>query len=435
MAHGYDALMTCLALPLAGGAWVSARWRRELAERLGRYPPELAQGLGGRPAIWLHAASVGELQGLRAILGPLRDRFPGHACVVSTLTATGRTLARDLPGVDGAFLFPWDARWIVRRALAMVGPDLFLFTETEIWPGFLSMCAARNIPCVLVSGRLSADSVRWYSWARPLMRRALARVTFCMQSEDDARRLTALGVDPERVNVSGNLKVEAPLDARVGARVAAVLGRAGVSDRALVIGASTHRGEEAALLQAFARLRARAGGMFLLLAPRHPERFAEVANLLDRDGGDWARFSELERDGQTTARHARVILLDCMGILRSCFPFACLVFVGGTLAPVGGHNVLEPAAEGCAVVLGPHTEHVAEMVRLLVAAGGAHQVADAEDLGRVVAWLGADAEAARGTGARAAEVAAAQRGAVERHLRVITSIVNPAAARRAHSAE
>jgi 3-deoxy-D-manno-octulosonic-acid transferase len=352
MAHGYDALMTCLGVGIAGGAWVSARWRRALAERLGRYPPGLAKGLGGRPAMWLHAASVGELQGLRAILGPLRERFPEHACVVSTLTTTGRTLAQSLPGVDAALLFPWDARWIVRRALAMVRPDLFVFTETEFWPGFLLACARRDVPCILVSGRLSADSVQRYGWARPLMRRALARVTFCMQSEDDARRLLTLGVDPERVHVSGNLKAEAQHDAGVGAEVARVLERAGVSDRVLVIGASTHRGEEAALLQAFARLSTRTGRIFLLLAPRHPERFAEVATLLDRNGVDWVRFSNLQRDGQTAARQARIILLDRMGILRSCFPLACLVFVGGTLVPVGGHNVLEPAAEGCAVVFG-----------------------------------------------------------------------------------
>jgi 3-deoxy-D-manno-octulosonic-acid transferase len=433
VAFGYRTVMGALALALGVVARAPGprAWRRDLAERLGRYPRDLRARLGTRRTVWLHAASVGELQGLRALIGPLRERFVEHAIVVSTLTATGRALAATTAGVDVAIFFPWDAPRVVRRALETVRPDLFVFTETELWPRFLGECARRGIPCVLVSGRISARSVRRYALLRPLLRRALARVTCCMQSEEDAARIVRIGADPRRVQVAGNLKPEAPLEAAAETAVAVVLGRVGVPGRLFLIGASTHHGEEATLLRAFARVRGGHPDALLLLAPRHPERFADVAALLDAERVRWRRYSDLEGNGSGTEPAPAVVLLDSVGILRAFFPLATVVFVGGTLAPVGGHNLLEPAAHGCAIVIGPHVDHVATTARALRTAGGAAMVRDEAMLADVLAGLAADPEAAAAMGKRALAVAAAQRGALGRHLKVIAAVLSAASFARA----
>lgn len=421
MALAYDGCMRVVALGAAAVCRTTGG-QSELAERLAHYPGELLARCAGQPTLWLHAASVGEMQGIRALVGPLRARFPGHAIVVSAVTRTGRALARTVPGVDEAVYFPLDARQVVRRALESIRPQLFAFTETELWPGFLCECAEQAIPCVLLSGRLSERSARRYAWVRPLMRRTLSPIRICMQSAQDARRIIAIGADPGRVDVLGNLKSDAPLDEAVRAHVAAIWKQNGVTDRVLFVGASTHHGEEDALLAAFARVERRCPETRLLLAPRHPERFGEVAELIERAGMEWARFTALEACGRRVPE-ARVVLLDRIGILRACFPLARLVFVGGTLASLGGHNLLEPAAEGCAVVFGPHTDHVADMARGLLATGGGREVADAEDLGGVVQVLLPDVDMVSHMGLRALEAAARERGAVARHLHVIASLL------------
>lgn len=422
LALAYDGVMRLVAFGAGALQWLSGTGA-ELAERLAHYPQEVIRQVQGRRTLWLHAASVGEMQGIRALLEPLRQRFPGYAIVVSAATRTGRAVAHALPGVDAAVYLPLDARPVVRRALAAFRPRLFVFTETELWPGLLRECAQRTIPCVLVSGRVSARAASRYAWFRPLMRRTLARVRMCMQSTPDAERIISLGAEPGRVTVLGNLKSEAPMDENLRAHVAELWNRNGVTTRALLIGASTHRGEEDALLDAFARIDSRSPEARLVLAPRHPERFEAVARLLERAGAAWVRFSALE-EGRQRVGERRIVLLDRIGMLRACFPFARLVFVGGTLAAVGGHNVLEPAAEGCAVVFGPHTAHVADMVRGLLATGGGRQVADAAELARVVEALLPDVAAAARMGARAVEAAAQGRGAVARHMDVIASMLD-----------
>ncbi len=414
-------------MALAGaGAALAGRVRAigdgAFGERLGRYPMAGRARMDGRPAIWLHAASVGELQGLRALLPPLRARFPRHAVVVSTQTGTGRALAEQLPEVDAAMYFPLDAPRIRRRALAHVQPRLFVFTETELWPGFLADCAARKIPCVLASGRISERSLRRYLWLGPLMRRALGDVYCCVQTAEDAERVQALGAAPERVVVTGSLKVEAAVDEATREQADHALGRLGGAGRFLVVGASTHDGEESALLRAFSHAHTRAPDLRLVLAPRHPERFDRVADLLDATGQAWARFSSLAEIDGPAGRRPTIILLDRIGVLRACFSRACVVFVGGTLVPIGGHNVLEPAVEGCAVVFGPHTEHVDHAAGALIAGGGAVRVTDRDGLDAVLASLVADRDGIATMGRRAAEVAAAQRGALARHLDIIASV-------------
>ncbi len=418
----FRAVYAALGIGLVLGARVASRWRAgsrwQVRERLGTEADAVRRRLGSRPAIWLHGASVGEVQALRALLPALRARLPGHAILTSALTRTGVELAAQIPGVDATMYFPLDARPVVRLVLDAIRPRLFAFTETEIWPALLSECANRGVPCVMLSGRVSAGAARRYVWVRPLLRQALASVTACVQSGADARRLRALGVDSARVHVAGSLKAEVPVDGDLLAYVVKAWQRVGVCTRVLLVGASTHPGEEEALLAAFEAIRQRAPELRLLLAPRHPERFDAVARLLDGRAGPWIRFSAIETQ-PTRWGDERVVLLDRIGVLRPCFRLARAAFVGGTLAPVGGHNVLEPAAEGCAVIFGPHVEHVGDAAQALLAGGGAVQVADAAGLVRAVEQLLADAATAAACGARAHAVVDARRGAVARHLEVL----------------
>jgi 3-deoxy-D-manno-octulosonic-acid transferase len=366
---------------------------------------------------------VGEIEALRALVPAVRARLPDHGLLVSALTRTGVGVAAQVPGVDATMYFPLDAGPVVRHVLDAIRPRVFAFSETEIWPAFLSECAHRGVPCVMLSGRVSERAARRYAWVRPLLGPALASVTACVQSEADAARLRALGVPAARVHVTGSLKTDVAVDAALLARVLAVWRRVGVSGRVLLVGASTHAGEEEALLAAFETVRERVPEIRLLLAPRHPERFETVARLLDGRVRAWIRFSAIEEGRTPNEGEERIVLLDRIGVLRPCFRLARAAFVGGSLSPIGGHNVLEPAAEGCVVIFGSHVDNVGPAAQALLAAGGAVQVADAGDLVRAVERLVCDVAAAAAYGARARAVVEAHRGAVTRHLEVLLAAI------------
>jgi 3-deoxy-D-manno-octulosonic-acid transferase len=407
---------------------VPGRWRA-VGDRLGRLGATERAMAAGAPAIWLHAASVGELMAARSLLARMRDRFPGRIYVASTLTRTGLALAQSLPEVHLAFLFPLDAPAAVARLLGALRLEAFLFTETEIWPTFLTAADAAGVPLVMVSGRVSARTAGRTRWLRPLYRPALARVTCCMQTEDDARRIVALGADPRRVQVTGSLKFEAPPAAMPPEveRVGAALGR-----RPLVVAGSTHDGEEAALLAAGARLRERHPDLGLLLAPRHPERLDAVAGLVTAAGWPLVRFSQLAAGTARVEPEGPVaVLLDVVGPLAHCYALGRVAFVGGSLVPVGGHNVLEPARASRAIVVGPHTEHAAEVVDRLAAAGGLVRVAAADRLAAALGGLLEDPERAAEIGRRARSLADSGRGATERHLKVIAAVLSSARFARA----
>jgi 3-deoxy-D-manno-octulosonic-acid transferase len=363
---------------------------------------------------------VGELMAARPLLGALRDGFPGHTVVVSTVTETGLARARELREADGAFLFPLDAPGPIARLVARWHPQAFLFTETEIWPTCLATLAVAGVPAFMVSGRVSVHTAARARWLRPLFRRALAPVVCCMQSAEDAARVTALGADPARVHVTGNLKFDGSVPApppELG-RVAAALA---LDRHRLLIGGSTHEGEEHALLRAYRLLAPAAPDVLLALAPRHPGRFAAVAAAAADDGWSVVRYSALAEGSVAAVRPPAVILLDAIGPLAACYGLAAVAFVGGSLVPVGGHNVLEPARVGCPVVVGPHTEHGGNVVAQLVAAGAARRVHTPDELAAVTRELLADPAACSAMGERARAMVARGAGAVARHLAVITA--------------
>jgi 3-deoxy-D-manno-octulosonic-acid transferase len=393
----------------------SARWRA-LGARLGRLTDDERTLASGAPAVWLHAASVGELNAARPLLRRLRERFAERLCVVSTLSLTGLELARSTPEAHLALLLPLDAPGTVRRLLAHFQLEAFCFTETEIWPTLLAELAARGVPTFMVSGRVGSGTMRHARWLRPLYRHALAGVDCCMQSEEDAQRILALGADPRRVQVAGSLKFDGaaadpPPDVlRLGAALGA---------RRMIVAGSTHQGEDEIVLEAFRRVLAGRADLTLLLAPRHPERLAAVADLVRAAGFSLARYSELAtaEEGQAPA----VILLDVVGPLAHCYALGVIAFVGGSLVPVGGHNVLEPARAGRPVLVGPHTEHAADTVERLIAGGAALRVSSAESLAWALAGLLDEPARMADMGRRARALLEGGQGAVERHLKIIAA--------------
>ena len=376
------------AADLAVGPALRLRRFEEHRERLGLYPPELLDALRGRKVVWLHNASVGELLAARPLVRQFRDGLEGWKIVLSATSLAGRSLAREVVGADGGVLLPLDFPSCVARALDAIRPALFVFTETEIWPNLLRGLRRRRVPAVMLSGRVSPRSFRRYRWIAPFLRRVLANVTlFGMQNEAEAERIRALGAPAERVKVTGSLKLEA-------APVAPAIAIA--SDAPLWIAASTHAGEEEACARAFVTLRERFARVRLLLAPRHLARLGDVEEVLRRHGISFVRRSAL-RDGRWCGEPP-VLLLDTLGELAGLYGGAFAAFVGGTLVPVGGHNVVEPARGGGAVRFGPHVESVRALAVRLEASEGAIRVNDAVELAERLGELLADPVKARRTG-------------------------------------
>jgi 3-deoxy-D-manno-octulosonic-acid transferase len=412
LGHSVAALAALFGAPaLLAGMALRPRWRAGLTERLGAHP---ARGLA-RP-LWLHAASVGEMRAALPLLDALAAR--GFALVASSMTTTGRALARETRPALASGLAPLDHPWLVARALGRVAPRALVLVETELWPSFVRAASERALPVLVVSGRLSERSFgRWQRVG--LLRSTLQRLTAIgARSDADAARFVALGAPKERVSVTGDLKLDAAPPAPLAPELSAAL-----ADVPLFVAGSTHEGEEAAALEALAGAERAGQRVALVLAPRHPERFARAAEHVAASGRRLHRRSAL---GGERLAAGDVLLLDTLGELASLYARARLAFVGGTLARVGGHNPLEPARVGCPVVFGPHRENVRESAALLVGAGAAEQVADAFALGRVLAAALADpAEAAR-RGEAGRRALALHQGAVERSVALIEGVLGAA---------
>jgi 3-deoxy-D-manno-octulosonic-acid transferase len=396
-----------------------AGYGHDLAQRLGR----LGDGLPAEPRCWVHAVSVGESAAGVPLVEAIHRRWPELGIVVSTITPTGARIVRDrLAGTAAHRYFPLDLPGPVGRALDAARPRFFIAIETELWPNFLRALARRRIPSMIANGRISDRSFHRYLRVRWLMRRVLADVSvFAMQSEEDARRILALGAPPSRVVVTGNLKSDLVPEAEsVDAAWRERLGL-GATDRLWIAG-STHRGEEAIVLDVFLRARARCPRLALLLAPRHPERAGEVEELIRERGLIPVRRSRLP-DGRAAGA---VVILDTVGELAALYGVAHVVFVGGSLVPIGGHNVLEPAMRGKPVLYGPHTSNFREGAERLQRSGGGIVVKDGLELERELSPLLEDPDLARRTGDAARAAFAGRQGAVDATLELIARHLWPA---------
>jgi 3-deoxy-D-manno-octulosonic-acid transferase len=394
-------------------------------------------------AIWIHAVSVGELLSSVALAKRLKEACPGRPLVVSTTTITGQSLARErLPFADAIFYFPLDWSFCVRRVLLAARPSLVVVLETEIWPNFLREARRQNIPVLFIGGRISDRSFARYQrylskfgfFLRPFLRSALGNASaFLMQSEKDAERIRTLGAPAERVSVSGNLKydMELPAATPLSSWLEAEARRQGRSP--IVVAGSVVAAEEPLALIAFGVLQGEHPNALLVLAPRKPERFEAAADFIHESRRKFIRRSQLALSAHVNGvaagnngsipRDVTVILLDTIGELASLYRLADGAFVGGSLVPSGGHNILEPAAFGKIPVFGPSMENFSEIAARFVTADAAIQVESPEDAG--VAWIELlrNPERRQKMGENAKHLVDSSRGATDRALAEISKFL------------
>jgi 3-deoxy-D-manno-octulosonic-acid transferase len=419
----YSAL-AAMALLLSAPVWLlrmlgHGKYRAGLGERLGRVPARLRDSQQQRPTIWVHAVSVGEVLAVSGLISELQQRAPAYRIIISTTTLTGQKLAHDRFGEENVFYFPLDFAFAIRPYLRALRPELLAVAETEFWPNFLRLARQSGARIAVVNARISDRSLPRYRRFRALLAPVLRQVdVYLAQGDEDRRRLIEIGAPAERVQVSGNLKfdlkpvAEAPI---VSALRAAI--RRDRVEPVLVCG-STVEGEESIALRAFAAVREGFPKALMILAPRHPERFAHVADLVTASGVHFWRRSRWDASQPIPP----ILLLDTIGELASTYALADIAFVGGSLVAKGGHNILEAAQHGAAIVVGPHTENFRDMVALFRRAD-AVVIANAGQLAPAFLNLLADQNRRRELGERARDILRANSGATARTVAALESLL------------
>jgi 3-deoxy-D-manno-octulosonic-acid transferase len=395
-----------------------------LSQRMGYLP--VSFNMDGEQSIWIHAVSVGEVLTARPLARDLRTRYPRLRIFLSTTTMTGQAVARrNVQEVDEVFYFPFDLGLFVRRTLDLVRPRLFIMMETEIWPNLLHECRKRGVKTAIINGRLSQRSYPRYRMVRGFMKIVLDDVdSFCVQSEESARRFIDLGANPGRVTVTGSLKFDSldlstpMIQTRARERVLRYF-RVPPA-RPVIVAGSTMKGEEGAVLAAFRRVRSGTPNTLLILAPRHLERTADVEQLCRQEGFKTIRRSELPIDAEP---RADIVILDTLGELAAVYQLATIAFVGGSLVDTGGHNVLEPAVFGKPIVFGPHMSNFAEIAQAFVTNAAGVQVKGDRELADVMIALMTDPIRRARLGAAARALVEANRGAKEKSLAVLGALL------------
>jgi 3-deoxy-D-manno-octulosonic-acid transferase len=397
----------------------NGKYREGLSERLGLVPGRLREG-DARKTIWVHAVSVGEVLAASRLVNELSACAPQYRVLLSTTTQTGQRLARERTGSNHTFYFPLDFPWIVRRYLRALDPVLLVLVETEFWPNLLTACRRSSIPVAVVNGRISDRSLPRYLRLRAIWKKILSGVSIVMaQSEEDAKRLKAIGAPSGRVSFAGNLKFDVR-SAEPAAITTMLREKLAPGTRVLVCG-STLDGEEEILLDGFQQLLKIFPDCVMILAPRHPERFARVAGLLKNRKERFVRRSNwMKRPAKI--KPGTVILLDSIGELASVYALASVAFVGGSLVPGGGHNPLEPAQFAVPVVMGSHYANFRAIIDTLLQAEGL-KLATKETLVPMIENLLTDIDAANALGVRALEVFHHQSGATGRAVTALLGLL------------
>jgi len=419
----YSALLL-LTLALSAPWWLlemarHGKYRIGWRERLGIVPHRLFDRVAP-DTIWIHAVSVGEVLAVSRMVEELKARLPGWRIVISTTTDTGQKLARQRFGDGDVFYFPLDFGFAVGAYLQALRPKLLVLAESEFWPNLLHEARLSGAAIAVVNARVSDRSLPRYLRFRKLLDRVMRSVdVFLAQSDEDARRLVQIGAPAERVHVGGNLKFEVkpPEEPRILARFGAAVRREEIGP--LMVAGSTLDGEEAMLIACFRQVVARYPGALLVLAPRHPERFETVAALVAASGLRWHRRTQW--DGEQPLRGG-IFLLDSIGELASLYQFADLAFLGGSLVPKGGHNVLEAAQFGIPILVGPSTENFRDMIAVFRRADALRVVTPQSLTSTVLALLENDGERER-LGQRALEIMGMQQGATERTVEALLQLL------------
>jgi len=358
------------------------RFRRQLLQRMGFF-----ENLSFQKPIWVHAASVGEVFCTVPLLKKIKREFPQRQIVLTTMTSTGNEAARKhVPEADQVLFSPIDHPLTLRRVMDKIQPSLLLIAETELWPSLLRSCGKKEIPVILFNGRISEKSFRGYLFFKFLFKECLKHVSlFLMQTKEDQTRIIEIGADMEKTRVKGNLKFDQTFPAFTHEAIAKLAQSIGLQGNELIlIGGSTHPGEEEILVSLFKDLKKIESRLLLILAPRHLDRLEEVERVLKKESISWMRRTSLSaeqfRSDQELKGPPEVVLLDTMGELMGLYSLGTLVFLGGSLVPVGGHNPLEPLLFKKCVLFGPYMFNFLEISRRLIEAEGAIQAKDREDL-------------------------------------------------------
>lgn len=421
----YNAALV-LALLVSAPWWIwrlltTEKYREGLQERLGRVRVLKAGdgGRNGRPVIWVHAVSVGEVLAVSRLVRALDEEIPEYFVVISTTTRTGQAVARERFGSERIFYSPLDLPWAVRAHLRALEPKMLVLAESEFWPNLLFGCFRRGIPVLVVNARVSDRSWPRYWRLRALWRPILKRLSMVLaQSGIDAERLSKLGC--ARIKTAGNLKFDVRSS---GESAATTLLTALRGDLRFVVAGSTLEDEEAALLEAWPEMLAADPKLAMVVAPRHPERFGAVADLLSRSGFAWRRRSAMGAgSGDEPLRAGEVVLLDSMGELATVYSMAAVAFVGGSLVPAGGHNPLEPAQFGVPVVMGEHYANFREIVQLMNR-NYALRTTSRKHLGARIAAILRDPDEARQIGHCGKRIFEEQAGATERTVQALREIL------------
>ena len=419
----YNLILVLVSPIIVGLLLTKKRSQRGLCARLGLLPVELRNLRN--PIIWIHAVSLGEVATIVPLLHIMKERYPQWPLVVSTVTETGREVVmKRLEGVAVHCYAPVDFWWTVDRYVRTLKPRLFILVESEFWPNLLKCLQRRQVPICLVNGRISSQSFARYRWVKGMMKQVLSGLDLAlMQSAHDARRIGELGAMPDTIHVTGNMKFDQGLDQGKPSQNHVSLRQTLGLDSAerLIVAGSTHAQEEECLLEAYREVSGRHPQVVLLMAPRHIERASKLEQVIQRYGFRCVRRSRSGQDSGVQVHNdgPRVILLDTRGELPFVYRAGFLTFVGGTLVPVGGHNLLEPAQWGRPVIFGPNVDHCRDIAALLLEAGGGIQIQNLDDLVCHMTRLLTHPTEAEDMGRRALEVVQTHRGVIARNLQLI----------------
>lgn len=423
----YDLLLLLVAAALI--PWyllrrvLGLRTRIGLRERFGLYAPQRLAVINGRPVIWIHAVSVGETRAAIPLLKALRQAWPEHALVLTNVTETGHEVAATIAELDLCLFFPLDLSLVIHRVLDRLQPTLIVIVETEIWPNLIRAAALRHIPLALINGRISDRSYPRYHWWKPLLAPLLQQVqSFCMQSQVDSERIMALGARSESVVTSGNIKFDMPMNLDESDPVILRERYRLPLDLPLWTCGSTHDGEEALLLSTYRILLDQGANLALILAPRHPSRVPVVSELLTSQNFPFRLRSQLKEGGPLLAR-GEVLLVDTLGELLPLYAASDLVFVGGSLVPVGGHNLLEAALVSRPVIFGPYMHNFRDISQLILSAGAGRQVSAPEELPELIIGYLHDPQLMQQQGAAGQQLIALHAGATARTVALLRSLV------------
>lgn len=396
------------------------KYRMGLSQKLGFLPPHLLLKLSGSRPVWIHAVSVGEVTSTIPLIQEIKKRYPSQKIILSTVTVTGNyTATIRVREVDAVIYFPLDYPFIVKKVIRQIKPKLFIILETELWPNILRELKRNNIPSVVVSGRISNRSYHKYRWGRFFFTKVLDNIhLFCMQTEVDTKRIINIGADKDRVTTVGNLKFDQCVPTITTEEKENLYNMLSLKEgQTIFIAGSTHKGEENIVLEVFKNLKKTYEDLILILAPRHPERFDEVADLLSHQKLRSIKKTKIKVAQKSN--HHDIILLDTIGELSKLYSIGTIIFVGGSLVSTGGHNVLEPVTYKKAVIFGPHMDNFSEISRCLRESGGGLQVNNQEEfLSQTEMLLQNDVDRDK-LGEKAFEVIAHNQGAINKSMEVI----------------